>query len=332
MSNRFLGGVIAALFVALIALIVFLAGVTLVKTDGGHVAVVRNGGMFDDNKIRDVVQPGSSRKFEGMFSQVHKYPASQRYYTIAGDGTGDRPGVDVFKGVTSDGVNGVGIEGTVQFTLDTNPEVLRVFDDRFGTRTFPVVGSDKSKHAWDGDEGWNAFLDAVFRRVLDNALRIEIQQYTCAELIPSCALVRSNGQEVSGSQANANLNKIQNDIAAELQHDLDTTLNGKFIEVGAFRISRVTLSDEVEAKITQANASKVEIQNQKYIAQQKVEQATGEKLANEQKAKGIEALNKAYANNSQKAAIDAIAALPEGLTSLYIGGESGIAALVQGNK
>jgi hypothetical protein len=57
-----------------------------------------------------------------MYSDVRKYPASQRYYTITTDpGRGDRPGADIFTGSTSDGVNGVGIEGTVQFTLDTRP-------------------------------------------------------------------------------------------------------------------------------------------------------------------------------------------------------------------
>jgi hypothetical protein len=334
------GGIFTALIVVVLALlvggIVFLSGMTWSRTDGGHYMVIRNGGSFDNNKIRDVLQPGSSRKWEGMFSQEHKYPASQRYYTIAGDeGAGDRPGVDVFQGYTADGVP-VGIEGSVQFTLDGDPAILRSFDNKFGTRTFPVVGSNSSKHVWDGDTGWETFLDAVFRRqVLDNALRVEVQQYQCIELIPACKYVNApantntnNPQPkkvIGGQQANQNLAQIQNSIAAELQSDFDSTLGGHYVKIDGFRISRVTLPGRVNAKIVLANEAKVDVQRQSYLAQQKVQRAIGDKEAKQQEAKGLLALNRAYAKSTAKARIDAIQAfasnLPRTLTTLIMGGQ-----------
>ena len=44
------------------------------KADGGHVVVVRNGGPFDDNSIRQVIQPNSSLTSTGLFSAEHPYP------------------------------------------------------------------------------------------------------------------------------------------------------------------------------------------------------------------------------------------------------------------
>lgn len=335
-STRGLGAAALAVFI-FIAAIWFLTAISLVSTDGGHVAVVRNGGPFDNRRIRDVIPPGSSKKLEGMYSQVHSYPASQRYYTIAGDsGGGDRPGIDVFRGTTSDGVQGIGLEGTVQFTLNTDKNTLKAFDNRFGTRTFPAPNGH-SYHAWDGDNGWEAFLDAVFRRqILDNALRIEIQKYTCVDLIPSCAYLNqqnpnqaSNGNKPNGGQSNANLAKIQTNISQELQSDLDATLGGRYLQIGKFTISRVTLPDRVEQQVQESNAARVAVQRVSYEAQQRVAAARGERQANEQKAQGIRALNAAYSKSHAKASIDAIAALPEGLQTLVIGNGGGIARLVK---
>src|SRR4051812_12255858 len=55
------------------------------STDGGQVAVVRNGGPMDSKNIRQVIPQGSSLTWTGMWSNVHKYPATQRFYTITSD-------------------------------------------------------------------------------------------------------------------------------------------------------------------------------------------------------------------------------------------------------
>lgn len=322
-SPAFWTGALIFMVLAVIAFIVVLSGVTFVKTDGGHVAVVRNGGPFDNNKIKDVVPAASSRHYEGMYSSTHLYPASQRYYTIAASG-GDRSGVDVFTSSTSDGVQ-VGIEGSVQFTFNTDKKVLSLFDDNYGTRSFPSPDSTPdhplSYHVWDGDKGLAAFLDSVFRRqVLDNALRIEIQGTKCTDLIPSCVYVNTPASTpdgatptptVNGSQANANLASIQTRIKDELQKDLDATLHSPpgdhYINIESFTISKPSLSPGVQSKIDDANSAKVEVQRQTFIANQRVAAADGEQRANEAKAKGIKALNEAKATGN--ANINAITAL-----------------------
>lgn len=339
-------GVAFLLVIAVIVVISFFSSISFVKTDGGHVAVVRNGGPFDDNKIRDVIQPASSRKTEGLLSQVHNYPASQRFYTIAASG-GDRSGVDVFTSSTSDGVT-VGLEGSVQFTLNTDSNTLKKFDDKFGTRTYPSVDGN-SYHPWDGDKGWSTFLDNVFRRqVLDNALRIEIQGTKCTDLLPSCVYVNANlaslqkpgqaGQpvqpQVDGNQANANLGQIQSSISKELQTDLDTTLGGHYLTIGQFTISKVSLSPQVQDKIDQANAAKVEVQRQSFLADQKVAAADGTRRADEARAAGIKAVNAAYAGSPVKGKIDAIRALcgDSGCSNLQVIGGSNTNLLNLGGK
>ena len=67
----------------LIALVGWISGYE--KTSGGEIAVVRNGGAFDNHKIRQVVGPASGLVFTGLWSDVHKYPAQQRFYTITAD-------------------------------------------------------------------------------------------------------------------------------------------------------------------------------------------------------------------------------------------------------
>ena len=169
------------------------------RTSGGEVAVVRNGGLFDNNKIRQIIEPGSGLTWIGWWSNVHKYPAQQRFYTITSDsGRGDRTGVDVVTVPSSDGVN-MGIEGTLYFTLNLDHATLRRFDDKFGTRKF--TGADgKARYAYDGDGGWSGFLDQIVRPVIDNDLRTQVNSFRCAELVSSCSLVQNNTRAASSSR------------------------------------------------------------------------------------------------------------------------------------
>ncbi len=206
----------AALAVAVTGLTVALGLVAVLtgftRTSAGEIAVVRDGGPFDDNRVRSVVDPASSRTWTGMLSQVHRYPAQQRFYTITADAEkGDRPGVDVVHVPSSDGVE-MGLEGTIYFTLNQDHATLREFDDKFGTRRFR--GPDgESRAAYDGDDGWNGFLDAIVRPVIDNDLREQVNGLRCAELVSSCALVQngSTGAPVVRGEAssNANIARVQ---------------------------------------------------------------------------------------------------------------------------
>src|SRR3954451_2122734 len=196
---------IAAAVAFVIVGLVFLIGLfgSLTKTNGGEVAVVRNGGPFDDHKIRQEIDPASGLTWTGWGSQVQLYPAQQRFYTITSNAErGDRTGVDVVHTPTSDGVS-VGIEGTIYFTLNLDHAALAQFDNRYGTRKFRGLDG-VVRYAWDGDDGWSGFLDQVVRPVIDNDLREQIAGFRCSELVSSCALVQNARTQPAAVGANNN--------------------------------------------------------------------------------------------------------------------------------
>src|SRR4051812_156096 len=79
-------GVVLVLILGIIAVVAVVTGFD--RTQGGEVAVIRNGGLLDNHKVRQVVEPASALTWTGMWSQSHKYPAQQRFYTITSDKQG----------------------------------------------------------------------------------------------------------------------------------------------------------------------------------------------------------------------------------------------------
>lgn len=309
-----LAAIIGTALVGVIVLIVGLNTVTsgFERTAGGEVGVVRNGGWFDNRQVRQVVPAASGLTWIGLYSTMHRYPAQQRYYTITADGKrGDRTGVDVVNTPSSDGVE-MGIEGTVYFTLNTDPEVLKQFDTKFGTRQFRGVDGTL-RYAYDGDEGWSSFLDAIVRPVIDNDLRIQISSFRCAELVSSCALVQNGAQrnpqqpagtDSSGQANNVNIAKVQESVNSSLPKDLAEMLGGDFFEGIKFNLSRVTLPVTIQDAVNKAQAAYAAVSE----AQAKVAQAKAEAEANKTRQQGYNAC-------SACAQIDIIKALPPGVTT-----------------
>jgi regulator of protease activity HflC (stomatin/prohibitin superfamily) len=258
LSSRRVVGWLLGVFVAVIALVVALSALFggFSRTGGGEIDVVRNGGPFDNTRVRQVLPPNSSRRWTGMYSVDHKYPSQQRFYTITSDASrGDRSGVDVVNVPTSDGVD-VGIEATLYFTLSGDPKVLRDFDDRYGTRTYTGLDG-KNSYAWQGDEGWRNFLDQIVRPVIDNDLRAQIGDFRCADLVSSCALVQNSTKQVAatGNANNLNITKVQNTIDDSLDSDIATTLGGPYLTNIRFNLSRVTLPPQVQDAVNRAQAA-----------------------------------------------------------------------------
>lgn len=305
------GVVVVSVIVAIFAIITAAGAIGgFDKTTGGQVAVVRNGGPLDDNKIRQVIDPASSRTWTGMWSHSHKYPAQQRFYTItANAGRGDRPGIDVVHTPTSDGVD-VGIEGTVYFALNQDHGVLRLFDDKFGTRKFLGVDGS-SRYPFDGDDGWLGFLDQIIRPVIDNDLREQINNFRCAELVSSCALVQNTANQtatLAGRSNNGNIAKVQTAINSSLADDLAQTLGGRFLTNIRFNLVRVTLPDQVQKAVDSAQAAFAQVTE----AQAKVAQAKAEAQANEQRQRG-------YSQCPACAVIDELKAIPPSVTTFAPG-------------
>lgn len=314
-ANR--GGTKRAGLLALIVLLVVVGIPTVIgifgglaKTSGGEVAVVRNGGWFDDNQVRQVIQPASGVTWVGFWSNIHRYPSQQRFYTITSRANGgDRTGVDVVNVPSSDGVS-MGIEGTFYFALNLDEATLRQFDDRFGTRQFR--GADGTmRSAWDGDEGWSSFLDQIIRPVIDNDLRQEVNNFRCAELVSSCALVQnqsSGGQQtqpvnVNGQANNSNIAKVQEAVNRSFAQDIKNTLGGEFLTSIHFNLSKVTLPDSVQKAVDDAQAAYAKVSE----AQARVVQAQADADANKKRQEGYNACPAC-------AQIDIMKAIPSNVT------------------
>jgi regulator of protease activity HflC (stomatin/prohibitin superfamily) len=315
-----IAAVVAVAIIALVALPNLFSGFD--RTTGGEVAVVRNGGVFDNNRIRQIIDPGSSMTWTGWGSTSHKYPAQQRFYTITSDEKrGERGGVDVVTVPSSDGVN-MGIEGTLYFSLNTDHATLKEFDDKFGTRKF--TGPDgTARYAWDQDAGWSAFLDQIIRPVIDNDLRTQINSFRCAELVSSCALVQNASAQLAAQQKpvagqaqnnNGNIAKVQSAINTSLEQDLLQTLGAKFLSNLHFNLARVTLPTSVQQAVDRAQAAFATVSE----AQAKVAQARAEAAANQARQDG-------YTKCPTCAKIEELKALPQGITVYAPGNAGGIA-------
>ena len=299
-----------AIFIAIVLLVVAVPTLSGIfggydRTSGGEVAVVRNGGMLDNNRIRQIIDPGSGLKWTGLWSHAHKYPAQQRFYTITSNGNGDRAGVDVVTVPSSDGVN-MGIEGTLYFGLNLDHATLRKFDDKFGTRKF-TAADGQTRYAYDGDLGWSAFLDQIVRPVIDNDLRTQVNSFKCAELVSSCALVQNNtGNQQTSTKPqsnNANIAKVHNAINTSLEQDLQQTLGAPFLTNLHFNLARVTLPESVQQAVDRAQAAFAAVSE----AQAKVAQARAEAAANKARQNG-------YDKCHTCADIEKLKALPQGIT------------------
>jgi regulator of protease activity HflC (stomatin/prohibitin superfamily) len=305
--------------------VVVVGGITLLggygSTDGGHIAVVRNGGPLDNTQIRQVVSPGSERTRIGLYSTMHKYPTSQRFFTISSSGNADaNESVTV---PTADGVN-VGVEGTAYFTLNTssadNYAVLKAFDNAYGTRKFKCTGSGNSRDLWDGDVGFSCFLDQIFSPVINNDLRTSIGDVKCADLVSSCSLVQNSSAAIDPAkvgQGNVNLANIEKNISSSLTSDLNSTLGGDYFQNVRFNLAKIDLDPAVQKAISTAQASFANVSQ----AQADLKKAQIEAQANAAKQQG-------YTSCPVCAQQDLLAKLPQGITVFAPGNGSGISLAV----
>lgn len=268
---------------------------SLNRTEPGEVNLIRNGGWFDDRSIREVRSPNSGYAVSGLFSEVRRYIAGdqQRYYTVASDPSLDSKGGTSFIEVpTRDGVE-VAIDAQVLFRTafttkdghltDESEALLREFDERFGNRTFTPREGD-AKKVWEGGAGWNAFLDAIFRPVVENAFREEIGSVNCAELVSSCALVQSSGKvdlaALAEADNRASFNRIQGAVQDQIEQGVGRALGGEFLVGYRVQLTKVSLPPDVQHAINRAQASFAQIAEARaQNVQSKFEAARNRRLA-----------------------------------------------------
>jgi regulator of protease activity HflC (stomatin/prohibitin superfamily) len=302
-----------------VAALVAVLGMTgcYTKPQAGEIGVVRNGGPFDDRNIRQIVPNGSGTTWNGWWSTTHYYPvdSQQRFFkmetcyedgsAVACDGA-DAPGVVI---PTSDGVD-VTVEGTFYLNTGFNNsrsgvETLKAFDTQFATRTFD------GQHAYEGNEGWSAFLGAIVEPIVANNLRETIGGVSCAELVSSCALVQNTGSQRAAAKAlnntnnQSNIARIQEVVQEGLAADLRNTLGRDYFKQIKFNLKVVKLPAKVQAAVNSAQAAFAQVSK----SQAKVQQARADAQANLIRQRG-------YNRCPTCARIDAIKSLPRGLTAL----------------
>jgi regulator of protease activity HflC (stomatin/prohibitin superfamily) len=330
-GERGIGFAIASIGVGLLVIILALAALSsLARTGPNEVGVVYNGGPLDKKTQRQLIAPSSGLTWTGWLSQDPRlYPSegSPRRYIITSAPTGgDRVGVDVVRVPTEDGVD-VGLEAKISFTTaftgNSDDELMKEFDARFGNRTYPVPTGGGRLHPWDGDEGFGAFLDTEFRPVLDNALRETIGRFKCRELISSCALLAQQNvsqlDQGSGDQTNANLIEVQRAIAKALNDDLSNNLGGSYFKGVSVIVSAVRLPDTVQKAVDDAQAKFAEVNQSRADLQR----AKIRKQVND-------TLGRSYENCPACAEIDALKSIPQNVTAISLGGGGSIA--LSGNK
>jgi regulator of protease activity HflC (stomatin/prohibitin superfamily) len=294
-----------------IALIVAVSGIRVARGSAGTVGVVRNGGPIDARTIRQVIMPGQSITYIGMFSQSpHIYPAAHvtlKYTLTSAVLPRPRPAVDTITLPTRDGVQ-VGVDAAVffRFVGDSDIPLLKQFDKSFGTRRYPTPAG-RQVAPWAGDEAFDSMLDALFKPVLENDLRKEIGDFACASLVSSCSLVRSEAARVPApGRPTANIAGIEKRIAASLEQDLETALGERYFFDIRFRVGRVTLPptvqkavDDAHTQFTAVNTARAELEQARY-------QAKRNKL-----------LGDSYNRSEGLTTIEALKALPSGANVIF---------------
>lgn len=281
----------AAVVAVVVALVAALFGMTWVSPDGAVNTVVRNGGLFDNKQVQKVVPAGTGTTYAGLWSSEHPYQASPFYWTTDGSDQGSSQTVLV---TTRDGQR-VGIEGRINARLTSDPAKLAKFDDIYGNRTFA------GKYAWDGQDGFNAFLDSFMPASVQNVMSQVGRGFNCTDLNAQCAQAKglTGIAQVDTTPYNA---ALQDQIEQRFAGDVNNALGGDFIEGVSFQLTRVTLDDKLQTAVNDAASAIAGANAQTVQAQAKVAAAKADADANAERQRG-------YANCPACGAIDQTNAL-----------------------
>lgn len=283
----------------LVLVILLMLASPFTQTSGGEYAVVRNGGWFDDRQVQQVIPPGQGMTPSGLWSTVHRYPSTQRNFVVSSSPQADTN--EVIQVPSKDGVL-LGIEGTFYFTLNGDPQVLTDFDNKFGTRTYPIKGDTALPS--EGDEGWNAFLSFTLGNLVQNDLRREVVKYDCAQLVASCSLAQNNANPQAVKTDKDQILAIQQVVNTSIQTDIATTLGGAYFTGVQFVLAKVTLPGPVQDAVNNAQAAFAGVTS----AQAGLQKAQIEAQANAVRQGG-------YTVCPTCADIDRLKALPPGITT-----------------
>lgn len=327
-GGGFLSGIIMFV-VGAFALFWIIAGIAWVFSfhgvDSGEIAIVREGGPFDGRNIIEVRQPGSGPKAIGAWNHQDNLPTTERDLT------------DEVENITvpsRDGVDMV-VNGQSLFRLTTDPDKVKEFYRKYGRRK------------WDGhdlteDAGWSAFLRLRLIPILQDTLRQTIGTYDCTQLKNTCVYVleaekiASGDKDVQDKAKNADntqvIQQAQDAITKLLTSKIKTGLGGEYLEGIKFQNLRPDFTPEIATRVRAAQGKRAQVAETQLEAQRvkaeakgqadkAVESAIGDRRSNEERAKGIRALARAYRTNPAQAKIDQTKAFcgPDGCDPQAIG-------------
>lgn len=298
----------------------------------GYIGVCQTGGFFQgDSGTCGVMQPGSGKEALGIQNSLREYPITQRNFTLANDEGAEAKPLTL---TTKDGKR-VQVSGQFLFTLDRNH--IEEFYKAYGLKEYG------GKRVYE-PEGWVNFLRAEFSNIAAQSLKGLVLSRNGAELNPAFAAAEAGDKTVNFDELDSEgkLAQLETDAGVRFEEELNATLGGDFFTKIRVSSLRVEAPSEVQKSVNAAVAAKAT--EVKAIADGKAAkaQADAEAVVQERKARadrytavqeaiGLKAKSRAYARSPEKAQVDAIAALPENLTTLIIG-EGGNTLLNLGGK
>ena len=201
----FATGAVLIITIALVTLIQFFMGWRATPVD--MIGLHYTGGPIDGQQFVRIIEPGSGSRFLGLQDQLALLPVTQRDYTASEDDGADGPPI------VAPARGGVDMKFDVgaYFTLNTNADVARRFYERVCI-----------KFECDSDEGWNAMLKVNFRRPIEQAIQQSIRDYTVNELYAGVP----EGGAATDEEATVILERVQNQISADLTENVNTVVGG----------------------------------------------------------------------------------------------------------
>lgn len=322
------GAWIAAATVAVIALVALIGACGYVSSfdspEPGYIGVCQTGGWIQgDSGTCGVMQPGQGKKALGIQNNLREYPVTQRNFTMSDSKDAEaRPLVLTTK-------DGKRVKVSVQFLFTLDRNKIESFYKAYGLKEY---GGKKVYES----EGWLNFLKAEFTQVAGQSLKSLVLSKNGAELNPAFAAAEAGDKTVDFNKLNAegNLSALEDQAGTRFADELDSTLDGHYftnIRVSSLQVEPPAAVQEsvdaaVAAKgrevsaIADGKARTAKAEADRLVSNK---EADAKKYASVQEAAGLKAKARAYGRSPEKAQVDAIAALPDGLTTLIIGESKG---------
>jgi hypothetical protein len=144
-----------------------------VDTNSDEVAAVYDSGMFGEDTTFKQCQGSNLNDYYSPGSIGYIYPKGQRTYEFDSvkkeEGVAETGDIEI---VSSDGAT-LGARGLLNFTLNTDCEILQRFHDRIGLK----YGASE-----EGVGDWTALLNNYLGIPLRDTLKIEARKYTARDL------------------------------------------------------------------------------------------------------------------------------------------------------